>query len=180
MFKKILIALAVVVVLFLIVAALQPAQYHVERSLAISAPPSSVFPQVNDLHKSDAWSPWLKKDPAATITYGGPVAGVGASSTWAGNDQIGEGRQTIIESRTNELVRIKLEFIKPMQGISMVDFTLKPEGSGTVISWSIYGDNSFMAKAFCLFINQDKMIGGQFEKGLADLKALVEAAETRK
>jgi len=176
---KILIVLAVLVIVFLIIVALQPSQFRVDRSLTINASAATIFPHLNDLRKSAIWSPWLKLDPTAKNTYEGPPAGIGASSTWSGNNQIGEGRQTIIESRTNELVRIKLEFVKPMKGISTTDFTLIPKGDATVVTWSIYGENSFMAKAFCLFMNQDKMIGNPFERGLADLKALVEA-ETHK
>jgi hypothetical protein len=109
------------------------------------------------------------------VAYQGAAAGVGASSTWAGNSEIGEGRQTIIESKTDELVRIRLEFIRPMAGVATTDFTLKPEGGATRVTWSMYGENNFIGKIFCVFMNQEKMIGTPFEKGLAELKALTEA-----
>lgn len=176
MIAKILIAIAVIVVVFLIIVALQPSQFCVERSLTINAPAATIYPHLNDLQKAAVWSPWLKMDPTAKTTYSGPSSGVGASSTWAGNNQIGEGRQTIIETQPDALVRIKLEFFKPMAGVSTTDFSLKPAGNQTSVTWSIYGENNFMSKAFCLFMNQDKMIGTPFEKGLADLKTLVETA----
>jgi hypothetical protein len=174
MLIKILVAVAIIVVIFLLVVAMQPAKFRVERSIAITAPATTIFPYIANLRNAAVWSPWLKMDPAVKTTYEGPPAGIGASSAWAGNNQIGEGRQTVVESRTNELVRIKLEFFKPMKGVSTADFVLKPDGGRTIVTWSIYGENSFMAKAFCLFICQDKMIGGPFEKGLAALKELVE------
>jgi hypothetical protein len=177
---KILVVVAVVVLVFLVIVAFQPSKFRVERSVAIIAPAATIFPQINDLRQAAVWSPWLKMDPNVKVVYEGPPAGVGASSNWAGNSQIGEGRQTIVEIHSDELVRIKLEFFKPMKGVSTADFTLKPDGGQTVVTWSIYGDNSFLAKAFCLFVHHDKMIGEPFEKGLADLKALVErGASTR-
>lgn len=176
MLKKILIALAVVVVAILIIAAFQPSTYRVERSLAIAASPAELFPQVNDLHKAQVWSPWVKLDPAGKYTFEGPASGVGAVNAWAGNSEVGEGRQTIIESRPNELVRLKLEFYKPMAGVATAEFGFKPEGGKTLVTWSMAGPKNFVSKVFCLFVSMDKMIGGQFEKGLADLKTLTEAA----
>jgi len=174
MLFKIFIVVAIVVAVLLLIVSLQPSAYRVERSATIASPATAISPHINDLRQAAVWSPWLKMDPNVKTAYEGPVAGIGASSTWSGNNQIGEGRQTITEARANELVRIKLEFLKPMQGVSTADFTLKPSRGGTVVSWSLYGESGFMGKIFCLFMNQDKMIGTQFEKGLADLKALVE------
>src|ERR1044071_2399156 len=113
MFKKILIVVAVVVVLFLIVVAMQPSDFRVTRSITIATPPEAIFPHVNELKKWDAWSPWMKLDPNAKSTFEGPPAGKGASMSWAGNKEVGEGKMTISESRPNELVRFKLEFYKP-------------------------------------------------------------------
>lgn len=177
MIKKILLGLAAIVAVILLVAAFQPSAYRIERSLAIAASPAEIYAQTNDLRKSAVWSPWLKLDPNAKVTYEGPATGVGASSTWEGNSDIGAGRQTITESRPNELVRIRLDFEKPFKATSMSDFVIKPQGGQTVVSWSIAGDNNYLGKIFCLFMNQDKMVGGQFEKGLSDLKTLVESAK---
>jgi hypothetical protein len=110
MFKKILIGFAVIVVVFVVIVALQPSDFRVARSATISAPASAVFAQVNDFHKWEAWSPWAKLDPAAKNSFEGPPAGIGAIFRWAGNDEVGAGSMTIIESRPSELIRIKLEF----------------------------------------------------------------------
>ena len=176
MLTKILIALAVIVVVFAAIVAMQPSEFRVTRTAAISAPPAAVFAQVNDLHKWEAWSPWVKLDPAMKKTYEGAPAGTGAIHAWAGNNQVGEGRMTITESRPNELIRFKLEFLKPFAVTNTAEFSFKPEGNQTVVTWSMAGENNFIAKALHLFMNMDKMVGGPFEKGLAQMKSVVEAA----
>jgi hypothetical protein len=168
-----------VVVVFLIVVALQPSQYGVTRSLAIAAPPDTIFPHVNELKKWEAWNPWGKIDPNMKLTYDGPPSGIGASYSWIGNREVGEGRMSITESKPSEHIRFKLEFFKPMAGVSDTVFTFKSQGGQTEVTWAMTGQNNFVGKAFCLFMSMDKMIGGQFEKGLADLKAVVEAAAKR-
>lgn len=180
MLKKILIVIGVIIVVFVIIVALQPAEFHVARTATIVAPAEFVFAQVNELKKWDAWSPWVKMDPAMKQTYEGPVSGKGAISRWAGNNQVGEGSMTIIESRPNELIRFNLEFIKPMAGTSTAEFSFKPEGNQTTVTWSMSGRNNFIAKAMCLFMNMDKMVGGEFEKGLAQMKSITEAAPRQK
>ncbi len=175
MIPDILTAAAVILVVFVIFIALQPSQFRVARTGLISAPPAVVFAQVNDLHMWEGWSPWAKLDPAAKTGYAGPAAGVGAVFRWAGNSKVGEGSMTIIESRPAELIRFKLEFVKPFKGTNTAEFTFKPEGNQTTVTWSMSGKNSFTSKAMGFIVNCDKMVGGQFEKGLADLKSLVEA-----
>jgi uncharacterized protein YndB with AHSA1/START domain len=174
MLKKILITLAVIIVVFLIVVAMQPSEFRVTRSTTILAPPGAVFPFVNELKRWEAWNPWGKLDPAMKLTYEGPPAGKGAAYAWVGNHEVGEGRMTITESRPDELVQFKMDFYKPMAGTSDAEFTFKPEGHQTAVTWSMTGRNNFVAKAMCLFMNMDRMIGGQFEKGLASMKATVE------
>jgi uncharacterized protein YndB with AHSA1/START domain len=176
MIKKILIALAVIVVIFVVAAALQPADYRVTRSVSVSAPPGVVFAQVNDLHQWETWSPWEKLDPAMKRVHEGAPAGTGAIYAWTGNNKVGEGRMTITESRPNELVRFKLDFIKPFASTSTAEFTFKPEGDQTAVMWSMTGEKNFISKAVCLFMSMDKMVGGDFENGLANLKSLSEAA----
>lgn len=176
MWKKILIGIAAVIVLFLIIVAMQPAQYRVSRTATISATPAVVFEHVNDLHKWDAWSPWAKLDPAMKTTFEGPQSGTGASYAWVGNSKVGAGKMSITDSKANELVRLKLEFIKPFASTAMTEFTFKPEGDKTSVTWSMSGDKNFMSKAFCLFMNMDKMVGGDFEKGLESLKSAVQVA----
>ena len=176
MMRKILLALAGVVVVFVAIVAMQPSEYRVARTARISASARAVFGQVNDFHKWQAWSPWARLDPAMKQTYEGAPAGVGAVYTWAGNNEVGEGRMTLTESRPSELVRINLEFLKPFAGTSTAEFTFKPEGNQTAVTWSMTGKVNFMAKVVHLFMDMDRMIGGNFEMGLAQLKSVVEAA----
>ncbi len=176
MLKKILIGLVVILIVFCVVVALQPAHYGVERTAVISAPAAMVFTQVNDFHNWQAWSPWAKLDPSIKQTYEGVPSGAGAIYTWVGNNKVGEGRMTITESRPSDLIKIKLEFVKPFASTCATEFTFKPEGNQTRTTWSMSGENNFIAKAFCLFMNMDKMVGGDFEKGLAQMKSVVEAA----
>lgn len=179
MLKKIFIGLAIVVVILIVVIAVQPAAFQVTRSTTIAAPPEKVFAQVNDFHKWDAWSPWAKLDPAMNQTYEGPATGVGSVYTWNGNSQVGEGKMTITESDANKRVGIKLEFIKPVAAVNHTTFDLTPDGTNTSVVWSMAGTNNFMGKAFCLFVSMDKMVGGDFEKGLAQMKAVSETAAAK-
>jgi uncharacterized protein YndB with AHSA1/START domain len=176
MLVKVLVALAVLVVAGVVVVATRPSEFRVTRTGTISAPPAVVFAQVNDFRKWEAWNPWGKLDPAMKQSYEGAPAGVGAVYTWAGNSQVGEGRMTLTESRPNELIRIKMEFLKPFAATSTAEFTFRPEGNGTAVTWSMEGQNNFMAKTMHLVMNMDRMIGGQFEKGLAAMKSVAEAA----
>ncbi len=176
MIIKILMGLVVIVVVFAVIVALQPSGFRIARTATISAPGPAVFAQVNDFHNWEAWSPYAKLDPAMKKTYEGAPAGVGAIYTWAGNNEVGEGRTTITESRPSDLIRIKLEFVRPFAGTSTAEFTFRPEGDQTAVTWSLAGKNNFMAKAVHLFMNMERMVGGQFEKGLAQMKSVVEAA----
>ena len=177
MLKKIVIALVVIVIVFVIVVAMRPADFSISRSTTIAAPAETIFTNVNNLHKWEAWSPWARLDPAMKQTHEGASAGVGAIYSWDGNKEVGAGRMTITESRTNSAIRIKLEFLKPFAAVNDTEFTFKPEGTQTTVKWTMSGKNNFMSKAFCLFVNMDKMVGGDFEKGLASLKTLAETAE---
>ncbi|MEO8427589.1 MAG: SRPBCC family protein [Verrucomicrobiota bacterium] len=179
MLKIILIALPVIVVVFLIIVALRPSEFRVTRAARVSAPPAAVFAHVNDLHKWEAWSPWAKMDPAAKSTFAGSPAGPGASMAWAGNNKVGEGSMTITESRPNELIRFRLDFLKPFKASNTAEFTFKPEGKQTAVTWSVTGRNNFMFKAVGLFMNCDKMLGGQFEQGLANLKSVTEVVAVK-
>jgi len=180
MIKKILlgalIVIVLIVVIFCVVVALQPANYHVERSATINAPASLVFAQVNDFHKWEAWSPWTKIDPAMKVTYEGPPAGPGAVYSWTGNNQVGQGRMTITESKPSELVKIKLEFIKPFAATNATNFMFTSQGNQTNVKWMLDGNNNFIGKAASLFMNMDKMVGDDFEKGLLQMKLVAESA----
>jgi uncharacterized protein YndB with AHSA1/START domain len=176
MLVKIVIALAVIVVGLVVVVALQPKDYRVSRSTTIAAPAPVVFAQVNDFHKWAAWSPWATIDPAMKQAFAGAPAGTGAVYTWSGNREVGQGRMTIVESRSPELVRVKLDFEKPLAGTSVAEFTFRPEGDRTVVTWSMVGEKGFVAKAIHLVLGVERMIGQQFEKGLAAMKTAAEAA----
>ena len=176
MLTKIVIGVVVVLGVFAVVVAMRPSDFRVERSAVVSAPAPVVFAQVNDLHNWDAWSPFAKLDPAAKQTFEGPRAGTGAAFAWAGNKQVGEGRMTITESRPNKLVRFRLDFLKPFAVTNTAEFTFTPRGVQTAVTWSMSGRQNFMAKAFCMFMSMDKMVGGEFEKGLAQMKSVAESA----
>ena len=151
--------------------ATRPDDFRIERSAEVAAPPEAVFPLINDFHEWNRWSPFEKMDPAMKRTFDGPSSGVGAKYAWTGNDQAGEGHMTIEESKPAQLVSIKLEFTKPMAATNQAIFRLEPSGSGTRVTWSMEGKNSFVGKAFSTLMDMDKMVGGEFEKGLASLGA---------
>jgi len=176
MLKWILGGIAAAVAAFLVVVALQPADFRIERSAGMRAAPPAVFAQVNDLQNWRAWSPWEKIDPALKRSYDGPRAGAGASYAWAGNQDVGEGRMTITESRPGELVRIRLEFFKPFAAVNTAEFSFRPAGEGTAVTWTMTGQNNFLARAICMFVSMDAMVGGMFDQGLAQMKAVVENA----
>ena len=172
----IILALAFIAILFIVVIAGQPEEFKVVRSVNISAPPEKVFPHVNDFHQWEGWSPWAKMDPACKNNYSGAAAGTGAILAWAGNRKVGEGRMTILESQPGEFIRIKLEFLKPFKATNTAEFSFQCGGGLTAVTWSMSGKNNFMGKIFGLIVNCDRMIGGDFEKGLAAMKSVVEAA----
>jgi uncharacterized protein YndB with AHSA1/START domain len=178
MLKKIVIALVLAVAAFAGYVAMLPSHYSVTRSTLIAAPPDVVFTQVNDFHRWDAWSPWAKLDPNAKAEHSGPLAGKGARFHWSGNEKVGEGSMTILDSRPNEAVGIKLAFVKPFEGESDVAFALKPEADGTRVTWTISGEQTFVERAFCkLMGGMERVVGPDYEKGLANLKAVAEASK---
>jgi len=155
---------------------LQPDTFRIARRAVVNAQPEAVYPEINDLHNWERWSPWAKLDPNQTTTFEGSPLGAGSIMGWSGNKQVGAGRMKIVESTQNERVRIKLAFQKPMKVINDVQFDLKPVGDDqTEITWAMSGRHEFMGKAMNVFMNMDRMVGGQFEQGLANLKAVVEA-----
>lgn len=174
MLKKLFVGIAAVIVVILIIASTKPNDFKIERSATINAPADVVFAQVNDLHRWQIWSPWSKKDPAAKVAYAGPDAGLGAGFSWDGNSEVGAGTMTIVESVPASAVRFKLDFTRPFAATNAAEFTFKPEGNQTTVTWSMSGKNNFVGKLMSVFINCDKMVGGEFEKGLGDLKALAE------
>ncbi|MFO0946482.1 MAG: SRPBCC family protein [Planctomycetota bacterium] len=174
MIRKLLLGFAVFILALIVVVALQPSEFQVSRSMKIAAPVPAVFAKVNDFHEWDAWSPWAKLDPNMKQTYEGSPTGKGAIYSWDGNDQVGKGKMTITDSKPEEQVLILLEFERPIAATNAAAFTFKPEGDQTVVTWSMSGTNGFIAKAFHLVMNIDKLLGEDFEKGLTKLKEVVE------
>jgi hypothetical protein len=175
--KKILIVVGVLVgilAVFAVVVAMQPAKFQVQRSATMKAPTEVVFSQVNDFHNWNDWSPWAKLDPNCKYTFEGTESGKGAIFKWDGNDKVGAGQMTILESKPNELVKMDLRFIRPFQDVAITEFSFTPKGDDTAVTWTMSGEQNFMEKAMCMFMNMDKILGGDFEKGLASIKAKVE------
>jgi hypothetical protein len=185
--KKVLVVLVVAVGGFLAFAATRADTYRVERSRRIDAPAEVVYAQLDNFKSWAAWSPWDKRDPAMKRTFDGPATGVGAGYSWEGNKEVGQGRMTITDgkpprggSAETAHVSIRLEFIKPFASVASSEFTLKPEGDkATTVSWVMEGRNNLMGKAFGVFMNMDKMIGGDFESGLSNLKTVAETEAKR-
>jgi hypothetical protein len=178
MIKKILLGLVAALVLFLAYASTRSADFRVERSATLAASPAALFAQVNDHHNFNAWNPFLKLDPNVKNTYSGPASGVGAGCSWDGNSDIGAGSSTIIESKPGELVRMRMDWKRPMEGTATVDFTFRPAGDKTVVTWAMYGKNNFVGKVVSVFMDCDKMCGPAFEQGLAALGKVAAAAPT--
>lgn len=173
----ILLALVLVAILLLVVIAGQPDEFKLVREAKISAPREKIFPHVNDLRAWEAWSPWAKLDPNAKNSFEGPASGVGAAMAWSGNKKVGEGRLTITESQANELIGFRLDFVRPFKATNTAEFAFRAEGNQTRVTWSMAGQSNFFFKIFGLLVNCEQMAGKDFEKGLASLKAVAEAAK---
>lgn len=175
MFKKIVLGLAGLLVVVLIAAAFRPPEFTIERSTVVNASADRIFPLVSDYHNWAQWSPFDKMDPQMKKIYEGPASGVGAMYAWEGNGNAGAGRMTTLESDPTH-IRIKLEFTKPFPATNDAVFTFEPEAGGTRVTWRMSGHNNFMAKLMGLLMNMDKMVGGEFEKGLAEMKKIAESS----
>lgn len=155
-------------------AASRPDSFRIERSATIQAQPDRIFALVNDLPQWKAWSPWENIDPALKRTYSGPTSGVGAVYSWAGNRNVGSGRMEITESLPGARITIKLDFLAPFEAHNIAQFTFNSQGESTTVSWAMYGPSPFLSKLMGLVFNMDRMVGGQFETGLANLKSRTE------
>jgi hypothetical protein len=172
--KRLLIGLVLVAAAFATAVALQPADYRLTRQTVIAAPAAAIFPHVNDLRQWDDWSPWAKLDPNARVSFEGPPAGVGAMFHWAGNDKVGVGTMMITESKPNDRIATRTDFMKPFEGTSNSDFIFSEAGGQTTVIWTMSGTNDFIGKALCLFMPMEKMLGPDFERGLMQLKRVSE------
>jgi hypothetical protein len=169
----ILLAVAVIIGIIAVIASTKPDDWTVQRQETMPGAPAKIFLYLNDLHKFLEWSPWTKLDPNMKLTYGSPASGNGAHFSWEGNGKVGAGKMTIMESRPDELVRCRLDFYKPIRCTNTQDFTLKPEGFQTVVTWTMTGKAPFYFKLIMVFASCDRMMGDNLERGLANLKTLV-------
>jgi hypothetical protein len=156
--------------------ATRPSEFLIVRTRTLAAPPEVVHAYVNDFHRWVEWSPWEKIDPALRREYSGEPSGAGAVYEWSGNEQVGAGRMTIMESSPPNSVTIRLEFLKPFVATNTAQFDIVAGGLGTDVTWSMMGRNGFAAKAFSLVTDVDKAVGSEFEQGLADLDTVTAAA----
>lgn len=177
MLTKIIIAVIVVLGGFLGYVAMQPADMRIERELVIQAPPEKIFPYINNPTKGNEWMPWSEIDSEVKVTYSGPEEGVQAASSWESPGKMGVGQSVIIESTPNQIVKTQLTYTKPMEMSQVSEISLTPGDAGTVVLWSVTGKNSFMGRLMCVFMDMDKEVGTQFEKGLNKLKMLVEGSQ---
>ena len=175
--RALAIAAAVIVVLVggvLVAASLQPDALVVSRSTTIQAPPEAIYPLIADFKRWRAWSPYEDKDPGMRRSFAGAESGVGAAYAWEGDGEVGAGRMEIVEAAPPGRVTLQLDFSRPFEAHNSVDFTLAPKPGGTEAAWTMRGPMPFLSKVMCLFIDMDQMIGADFEKGLANLKAVAE------
>jgi len=174
MLRKIAITIGILLLSLLAFAATRPNEFRVERATTINAPPDRVYALVNDFRQWNAWSPWEKLDPTMRRTLSGADSGVGAVYAWEGNKKVGKGRMEIVEASPSK-VAIKLDFLDPFEAHNMAAFTMDTSGSAaTHVTWTMYGPQPYMSKLMGIFFSMDKMIGKDFETGLANLKALAE------
>jgi uncharacterized protein YndB with AHSA1/START domain len=170
----VILALVVVVAALLAYAATKPDAFRVQRSTRIDAPAERIFPLIANLKSMNTWNPFGDPDPAIKIAYSGPDSGKGAAHTWSGNSKVGEGRIEITDAVPSSRVAMQLDMLKPMKAHNAVEFTLRPNGSGTTVTWAMSGRQPFIGRLMTIFIDCDKMVGSQFEKGLGKLKVIAE------
>lgn len=173
MLNIIIAVMILLVATLLIYAATQPNTFRLQRSANIMAPPDKILPFLNDFHQWLVWSPWEKLDPELKRSFSGASQGKGARYEWEGNSKVGTGSMEITEAAPSK-IKLKLDFLKPFEAHNIAEFTLEPRGAATNVTWAMYGPQPFMAKVMSLFMNCEKMVGPQFETGLANLKAIAE------
>jgi carbon monoxide dehydrogenase subunit G len=166
--------LAIVVVVVLILAASKPDSFRVERKATVKTDPGHVFQCINDFHNWAEWSPFEKIDPNMKKTFSGAASGKGAVYEWKGNNKAGTGRMEILESSAPTKITIRLDFLKPFEGHNTSEFTMVPKGDSTEVTWAMHGPSAFMMKVMHVFVSMDKMMGKDFEAGLANMKAVAE------
>ena len=162
----------------LIIASTKPDTFRVQRSATITAAPEAIFPYLNDFQRWPAWSPYEHRDPAMKRTFSGPATGKGSVYEWDGNKNVGKGRIEVTDVLPNARLAINLDMLKPFEAHNKAEFTLQPQGgNATLVTWAMHGPAPFFSKVMQVFCNMDRMVGTDFEAGLAKLKA---AAESRR
>lgn len=174
MIKTITLTVVVLVAALLLYAATKPDTFQVQRSISIKAKPEKIFAILNDFHQSESWSPFEKKDPTMKRTFGGTASGKGAVYEFDGNKEVGKGRLTITDTAPPSKVIIALDMVEPLEAHNTVEFTLGANGDSTGVTWAMHGPRSYMMKVMGLFMDCDKMVGKEFETGLANLKTIAE------
>lgn len=178
MLKALAVIAAILVVaaaVVLVWAATKPDTFRVERSATIKAPPEKIFPLIADFHQWGRWSPYETRDPDMKRIYGGAERGKGANYAWEGDSNVGTGHMEILDAPAPQKVAIKLDFLKPFEAHNIAEFTLQPKGDGTRVTWAMQGPTPFIGKIMHVFINMDRMVGTDFEAGLANLRKATES-----
>src|SRR5262245_17490672 len=169
----IVVVLAIVITIVLILAVIKPDTFRVERAATVNAPAERIFPLISDFHQWLNWSPWEGRDPALKRSYGGAERGEGAVYAWEGDKNVGSGRMEILEATPSKVV-IKLDFLKPFEAHNTAEFTMMPQGGKTRVTWVMHGPAPFISKVMQVFMNMDRMVGKDFETGLANIKTISE------
>jgi hypothetical protein len=177
MLKTISLLVLAGVAALLVVAAMRPGSFQVARSTTVQAPPQRLHAMINDLRQFNTWNPYNKKDPAMQGEYHGPQAGPGAAFHFKGNKDVGSGSIQITDSAPGR-VTMQLHMLEPFEGRNTVQFTLRPQGQATEVTWAMSGASPYIARIVGLFMDMDRMIGRDFESGLADLKQRAERPQT--
>lgn len=175
MILKIVSLVGLAIIGILIYAAIMPAEFSIARELKINASTETLFPYINNSKLSNDWMPWKKSDPDVEMVYSGPAEGVGAKTSWDSKGRMGTGQALVVESLPQKSVKTELTYTRPMEMSQIAEVSLHPEADGTIVRWTVTGQNSFIGRVFCIFMNMDKMVGSQFEDGLATLKQIAEA-----
>ena len=174
MLKTIVIVIGVLLAGLLGWAATKPDTFRVERSATIKAPPDKILPLISDFRNWRAWSPYETLEPGMKRTLSGPASGKGAVYAWEGDKNVGKGRMEIAEASPPSRITLKLDFEKPFAAHNIVNFTMEPKGDATSVTWAMHGPVPYLAKIVHVIFNMDRMVGQDFEVGLANLKALAE------
>ncbi|HVG51237.1 MAG TPA: SRPBCC family protein [Xanthobacteraceae bacterium] len=168
--------LILAVIAIVIIASMKPGSFRIQRSANIDASPDRIFAFVNDLHLHRDWNPF-DQDPSLQRTYSGAPSGKGAAYNWEGNRKVGKGRIEITDASAPSAITMSLKMVSPFKCNNRVEFTFVPQGGATNVNWAMSGPQPFMAKVMSTIMDCDKMMGGEFEKGLAKLKSLAEAPD---